>query len=210
MFRLFYSVFIFTFSGLHLFAQEITKSPQYDSIVKYRSLAEDSETKLELRYKYAKKAVDISEKMKVDSVILRSNRVLSTVYLFQGKLDDFSKINYKNLKLSRSLKDTLSIGIANHNLGYYHFDKNQNDSAYYYYSTAIKFYDKVEEIPRQAGALSNLSLIQLNEKDYFGSEESEQKIPCLQRNFQTRDRIYSCCRRRIFNFETWKNLGDRR
>ncbi|MCB0448020.1 MAG: two-component sensor histidine kinase, partial [Gelidibacter sp.] len=144
---------------------------------------------LELRYKYAKKAVDISEKMKVDSVILRSNRVLSTVYLFQGKLDDFSKINYKNLKLSRSLKDTLSIGIANHNLGYYHFDKNQNDSAYYYYSTAIKFYDKVEEIPRQAGALSNLSLIQLNEKDYFGSEESAiralkflESLPTTERN----------------------------
>lgn len=154
-------------------SQGILDSDTYDSILKFRKLGDDRTKTLGERFEYAKKAVELSNDLKVDSIILRSNRILSTVYLFQGEYDKFSSINYKNLKLSKRTKDTLAIGIAHHNLGWYHYQvKMQSDSAYYYYTNAIKLYDQVGELLRQAQAMSNLASLQKNEKDYLGSEET--------------------------------------
>src|SRR5690606_14916893 len=126
---------------------------------------------LQERLKYAENAVRFSKDLDVDTVILKSNRILSTVYLFIGDYEKFSKINHQNLEISKVVNDTLANGIANHNLGFYHSTKTQNDSAYYYYTKAILSYDKVGEISRKIEAMSNLSLIQHIERDYFGSEE---------------------------------------
>lgn len=154
-------------------AQSFLSSPEYDSIIKYRLKGDDLNNSLDNRYKFAKRAVALSEATKIDSIILRSRRVLSTVYLYQGDNKSFGKINYENLKTAKQLKDSLSIAIASNNLGYYHLQNTkENDSAYYYYSKAVAIYDKINEAFRQVGALSNLSLIQQNEKDYFGSEEN--------------------------------------
>jgi signal transduction histidine kinase len=148
-------------------------SPEYDSIIKYRLKGDDLNNSLDDRYKFAKRAVELSEATKIDSIILRSRRILSTVYLYQEDLKSFGKINYKNINTAKQLKDSLSIAIASNNLGYYHLQNTkENDSAYYYYSKAVAIYDRINELLRQVGALSNLSLIQQNEKDYFGSEEN--------------------------------------
>lgn len=159
-----------------MFSQSILKSTTYDSILKYRKLGDDRSKTLDERFKFAQKAVNLSNQTKVDSIILRSNRILSTVYLFQGENEKFSSLNYKNLKLSKKLNDSLAIGIAHHNLGWYHYQVSmRNDSAYYYYSTAIKFYDLIGELSRQMQSLSNLASIQQIEKDYLASEENAVK-----------------------------------
>ncbi|MGC1631538.1 MAG: tetratricopeptide repeat protein [Gelidibacter sp.] len=126
---------------------------------------------MEERLNNAEKAVALSEKIGVDSILLKSNRVLSTVYLYTGDYQAFNTINHLNLKLSKRVKDTLAIGIANHNLGISESIKSQNDSAYFYYTNAIKNYDKVDEVWRKIEVMANLSLIQYIERDYFGSEE---------------------------------------
>lgn len=165
-------IFILAFSWPSV-SQGILKTEKYDSILKYRELGDDKSKSLDERFRFAQKAVKLSNELKVDSIILRSNRVLSTVYLFQGNYDKFSSLNYKNLKLSKKLNDSLAIGIAKHNLGFYHHQVSiKIDSAYYYYSSAITIYNQIGEISRQSRALSNLAAIQQIEKDYLGSEEN--------------------------------------
>ncbi|MGJ8591909.1 MAG: tetratricopeptide repeat-containing sensor histidine kinase [Aquaticitalea sp.] len=153
-------------------SQTVLKSSKYDSILDLRSKGDDAKNSLDERYKYAFKAVKLSEETGVDSIILRSRRILSTVYLYQGKYEPFYKINHKNLKAARILNDTLVIGYANNNLGYYHQVMMQNDSAYYYYTNAIKLFELAQNTSIQITPLVNLSYIQNIEKDYLGSEEN--------------------------------------
>ncbi len=152
--------------------QAILKSSKYDSIVVLRSKGDDSKNTLDQRFEYADKAVKLSQETGIDSIILRSRRILSTVYLYQGDFEHFYKINHKNLKTARQLKDTLVIGNVNNNLGYYHQVNMQNDSAYYYYTNAIKFYGLAKNKGFQISPLIYLSFIQHIEKDYLGSEET--------------------------------------
>lgn len=175
MFRNINLIVLFLFSSLVANGQGILKSSKYDSILKLRALGDDTSKTPTERFKFATKAVKLSKETKVDSIILRSNRILSTIYYVQGDNDAFYTINHTNLKLAKRLKDTLTIGIASSNIGYYHMDRTQNDSAYFYYTNAIKNYENVGERSRLIGAISNLSLIQHNEKDYFGSEEMSVK-----------------------------------
>lgn len=173
-------------------AQSILSSPEYDSILTYRTRGGNLKNSLDSRYKFAKQAVKLSRRTKVDSIILRSQRILSTVYLYQGDIRSFGEINHDNLKTAGRLNDSLSIAIASDNLGYYHLQGTKiTDSAYYYYSKAVDIYDKINEESRQVIALSNLSMIQFNEKDYFGSEENAvkalkllEKLPSTEKNLE--------------------------
>jgi len=168
------------FSCFKSVSQQVLKSSEYDSIIKYRYISDDKAESLDRRLKYAKKAVELSNKLKVDSIILKSNRTLSFAYLINGEYEKFKNINFKNLSLAKKLNDSLATGVANQNLGwYYYINRVQNDSAYYYLSTAVKIYEDLKEDSRQISVLSNLSDIQEVEKDYFGSEEAAIKALLL-------------------------------
>jgi len=135
-----------------------------------RNLSRDSNLEIELRLAYAKKAVQLSMETKVDSIILRSNRDLSFIYLINGEYDFVKSINHKNLKLAHKLNDSVALAIANFNLGWYYDTELQNDSAYYYYSNAVKTYNNLKDIKREGELRLNMANIQQAEKDYIGSE----------------------------------------
>ena len=86
------------------------------------------------------------------------------------KYDLYRNINYKNLKLAKKLKDSLSIVSAFHNLAWYHSLESQNDSAYFYYSNTLKFYTALKNIRGQGEVLLNIANIQEDEHDYVGAE----------------------------------------
>ena len=156
-----------------MFAQDILKSNVYDSILKLRVLGSDNSKALKERYIYAKKAVELSKDTKIDSIILKSTRILSTVLLYSGDYENFLNLNRKTLKLSQKVNDSVQIGQSYHNIGWYHLQSRiQNDSAYFYLTTALKVYRKVEgREARQVEIYENLSTILKFEKDYLGSEE---------------------------------------
>lgn len=153
-----------------LYAQPEKNTSSYDLILKYRSFAEDRERSIKDREFFAARAVSLSREFGIDSVILFSNRILSSVYLSASNYDQFAKINYINLKLAQKSSDSLSFGIASHNLGFYHSIKLQNDSAYYYYNVASKIYDRLGEVDGNIDLLPNLATLQVSERDYFGAE----------------------------------------
>ncbi|MEZ4855022.1 MAG: ATP-binding protein [Gelidibacter sp.] len=139
-------------------------------------MADDTTKPLQERLEYAIKASKLSKKTKIDSVILKTDRLLSTIYLFNDDYEKFKAINFQNLKLSKKINDSLAFAVSNHNLGWYHHHSRvQNDSAYYYYSIAVKLYDRLGEFNRQIGVLLNMADIQETEKDYIGSEENAVK-----------------------------------
>jgi hypothetical protein len=174
VFRVLIIVVFSNFLGNGMFGQEILNSPTYDSILRLRTLGSDNSKTLKQRTVYAKKAVKLSKKTKIDSIILKSTRILSTSELYSGNYDNFLKLNYETLKLSKNVNDSLQIAQSYHNIGWYHFQSRiQNDSAYFYLTTAIKVYDKVGgREARQVEIFQNLSDILRIEKDYLGSEEN--------------------------------------
>ena len=162
--------FVFSTSS---YSQNKLKSPDYDSILKFRDLSRSDKLSLEQQFENAKKAVIYSEKLKVDSVRIKSNTIYSALCLSIGDFSEFRKINFENLKIGQVIRDSLAVAIANHNLGWYHHrERTQNDSAYYYYTKAYKTSEQLDLTSRQVEVLINISEIQSLEKDYIGSEET--------------------------------------
>jgi len=166
-------IFLFFNISWKFLAQDISETNQYDSILKLRNLGSDLSLSLDERLKYSKKAVELSKISGVDSLILRSNRVLSTVLLYQGQYEVFKNLNHKSLALAKKMNDSAEIAQSSHNIGWFYFQSRvQNDSAYYYLNNAVKLYKPLRKISNQIDALQNLSDILQVEKDYLGSEEN--------------------------------------
>ncbi|RLD25798.1 MAG: two-component sensor histidine kinase, partial [Bacteroidetes bacterium] len=153
-----------------MFSQSEKLSNTLDSIVELRKLSKDQNFELEIRLIYANKAVQLSLETKIDSTILRSKRDLSFVYLQMGNFNQFGTINHTNLNLAHKLNDSSAIAITNYNLGAYHHNELNHDSAYYYYSNAVKIYNKLKDIKNEGELLLNMADIQETEKDYIGAE----------------------------------------
>lgn len=154
--------------------------------------ANNRENELNIRLEFGLKANRLAKETKIDSLILKSNRALSTIYLYSGEYDTFQNINFKNLKLAEKLRDTLALAIANQNLGFYNQFNVINDSAYYYYSNASKLYDKISNIRGLGEVLMSIASIQELERDYLGSEENTiRAIELMQQLPQDNDTYYS-------------------
>ncbi len=154
-----------------------------DSISIYLDLAKDNTKSIDEQLFLAKRAQYLSNITNNDSILLKSNRVLSSLYLRSDNYKDFKTINFQNLELSRNIDDSLDIAISFHNIAwYYHHNRTQNDSAYYYYSNAVEIYDKIGDAKRQVGALVNMADIQETEKDYIGAEDNAIKALKLLNN----------------------------
>jgi len=161
--------FLFVFSA-NLFAQDSIY--HHKSILKYRNYSQNGNLSNLERLNYAKIASELSYKSNVDSVILNSNRNLSRLYRLNDSIEGYGQVNYINLELSTKLKDTLSLVASYHNLGSYFLIENKNDSSYYYYSKALKLYNRLDNFEQQAIMLLNIADIRETARDYIGAENS--------------------------------------
>src|SRR5690606_6197044 len=123
-------------------AQNTETKSKLEVIQNFLDEANNRDNELNKRLEFGLKANRLAKETKIDSIILKSNRALSTIYLYSGEYDTFQNINFKNIKLDDKLQDTLAHAIVNQNLGFYNQLNVINDSAYYYYSNASKLYDK--------------------------------------------------------------------
>ena len=148
----------------------VAQNAKLDSIIILRKLSKDANLEMESRLKYAKRASQLSLETKIDSTILKSNRDLSFVYLIMENYNFLKSVSHNNLVLANKLEDSLSIAMANHYLGWGHHKELQHDSAYYYYSKAVKLYDILKKAQMEGELLVNMVDIQNTEKDYIGAE----------------------------------------
>lgn len=172
MIKFAFSVLLFLISLSISIAQNNGDKSKLKEFQKLIEEANDKDNELDKRLDFALKANKIAKETEQDSLILKSNRALSTIYLYSGEYDIFRDINFQNLKLANNLQDTLVLAIVNQNLGFYNQFNAVNDSAYYYYSNASKLYDKINNIRGLGEVLMSIATIQELERDYLGSEEN--------------------------------------
>lgn len=87
--------------------------------------------------------------------------------------EDYLKITKVLRKHSYSNRDTIGMARAHYNTGnYYYFAEPNIDSAYKNYFKAQKLYARTPERLQAGKSLLSMAIIQKNEKDYTGSEES--------------------------------------
>ncbi|WP_299120385.1 tetratricopeptide repeat-containing sensor histidine kinase [uncultured Winogradskyella sp.] len=177
-----------------VFSQKEFIETYLDSIVELRLLSQDNSRTNNDRIKLAEQALGISRELNQDSVILKSGRILSLAYYNAGKDSLYLKINHENLRLASKIKDSSSLEVVNSNLGSFFHTKELNDSAFYYYSKALKLYNKSRDIEGKARMLLNIADIQETEKDYIGAEEnaveSIKLLNSIKINENVRDRLW--------------------
>lgn len=174
--RYLYIFLLFFVSSLG--AQSNTFQKELDSIQKLRKLSENPKFDLETRIAYAKQAVALSKKTDLDSVFLRSIRNLTIIYLEDAKYFDIAKkILHENLKFANKLKDSISILYINCQLGHlYHIRGNEEDSAYYHYYNALKYFKNASfsksatHIIPQVLLYNSIAMLQKDKQDYLGSQ----------------------------------------
>ncbi|MDT0558954.1 sensor histidine kinase [Ichthyenterobacterium sp. W332] len=84
-------------------------------------------------------------------------------------------INKYNIRLATKLNDSSSLKIVYTNLGGFHNENERIDSAYYYFSKALKLHRQTQDIEGEARILTSIADIQETEKDYIGAEENAVK-----------------------------------
>lgn len=169
--KFYWLILICLFSSLNLLSQtekELEQINYIQSLRKQAKLLEDYDDKV----RKAKEACLLSEKLGIDSVIIRSNKDLSNIYLDFNKTHEYGAINKKNLKLVEAIKDSASIAIIHRSLGDYHSEMLRTDSAYYHYYKALKIYEIKKELVDQGDMLLNMANVQETEKDFIGSEQN--------------------------------------
>lgn len=141
-------------------------------IIELRSKSKQTSFNIEERINYAEESVALAQKLKIDSSLILSNRNLALLYYQSEQYDKYLEVNRANLKIAKRINDSTSTAIAYDNMAVYYHSNQINDSAYYYYSNALKFYDLNENVEREATILMNIADIQDTEKDFLGSEEN--------------------------------------
>ncbi|WP_299102232.1 tetratricopeptide repeat-containing sensor histidine kinase [uncultured Winogradskyella sp.] len=160
-------LFFVTYSS----AQTTANKTLSDSVFELIRNSKNKNISEEGRFTFAKKANSLAKKISDDSLSLITNRNILSFY-FDNDPNAYIQTNHRILKLSKSLNDSLSLGNANYALGYSYHVQQLNDSAYYYYSTAVKVFDGLNDNEQLSYSLGSLSALQFESKDYYGAEEN--------------------------------------
>lgn len=166
--RAIFIIFVLHSCNQFIYAQDKSVDLIDDLITK----SKDDEYSLEVRLNYALKSSDLAKKTQIDSIILKANRNLSLRYFELERYDDYLGLNRANFKLAKKLKDSSAITVAGSNLGSLYRFFQKNDSSYYFYSQALKYYKPNEISEPKATALLYIADIQEVEKIYAGAEEA--------------------------------------
>jgi len=158
------------FFTMFLYGQEGKSNSVLDSIILNRNHAKNNNFSFKQRIEFAKKAIELSVGYDKDSTLLKSQKSLSSVYLNQWNVEDLKSINYQILELAERIKDSAALANANYILGFAFHEELKPDSAYFYYSKAVKQFKTLGKTENYLAVLSNMSDIQQAERDYIGAE----------------------------------------
>jgi len=179
-------VLLFVINIIHSQERELL-----DSINKYYWLSKDLKVDKKISLKSGIKAKTYADKLGVDSIKLRVQRILAVNYFNNQLYDSFIKLNQENFKFAEKLNDTSALQASTNNLGSYYLFSEQMDSSYYYYSKKLDYYKSNDISLKKAETLSALADIQQEEKLYNGAEvDAIAAIKILNKLPQNEDTLY--------------------
>lgn len=123
-----------------------------------------------IRNEYLNKGIDEIEKLNSDSLKLRSYVKVAYSNLLLGNWENYKKNSYEILARSILINDSLNLAKAQSYLGYYYQNKFKPDSAFYFYTKALKSFSLLNNKLEEGKMLLSMATIQENVKDYTGSE----------------------------------------
>ncbi|GAB5563720.1 MAG: hypothetical protein Wins2KO_07830 [Winogradskyella sp.] len=145
-----------------------------DSISKLITFSETENLDPIKRFNVLLDAKRLAKASNNDSVLLKVEKNISYYYIDVDDMDNYIKSNHKIKRLATQLNDSKSLAFNYYALGYAYFFK-EKDSAYYYYTKAVKSFEELNLSLDMSAALGGLAKIQLDGKDYFGASESAVK-----------------------------------
>ncbi|QXP77487.1 MULTISPECIES: tetratricopeptide repeat-containing sensor histidine kinase [Winogradskyella] len=169
--HIFFIFFIIQIATDVIYAQ----SKVVDSVNALILKSKDDTYSLGERFKYASTASELAKKAKIDSMVLKANRSLSTQYFYLQEYDKYVSLNRANLDLAKKINDSSAVTVAGSNLGSYYRYTQQNDSSYFFYSRALKFYSSKEVSEKKANALFYSADLQQMAKIYTAAEDDAVK-----------------------------------
>lgn len=104
----------------------------------------------------------------------------------------FLKANLEAQKLSIKLRDTFGIADTHWSYGMYYLEKELNDSAYYHYFEAYKYFQVAKHKFFAGKMLYNMAIIQKDVKDYTGSEVLIFQAISIFKKLQKYNDLYLC------------------
>ena len=149
------------------FGQVVSNSKLVDSLIQ---LSNSDEISNEQSLNMALKAQEIALSSGNDSILLEANRNLAKMYFYNNLIEKYIPQNYQNLELAKVLKDSFAVGVASANLASIYRLNQKNDSAFYFYSNAIKFLSSSPPSYLKATSYYGLADVQHVVKVYDGAE----------------------------------------
>jgi signal transduction histidine kinase len=116
-----------------------------------------------------------SLKVKIETVVSDSIqrsylRKLSNIYFNLNKYDDYYKLCHRTLKLSFEANDSLMTSKYYRDIGDYHLYQTSNDSAYFYFNLASKWFRRLKADDYLGYVLMQKARLNYYEKNYSQSE----------------------------------------
>jgi len=164
-----------------------------DSIVKWIDSSRMLNLSKSRRNFYLRKAYEESLKESDDS--LRNvyfTKIAFTSYFKLGDSLMFRKVNRQAIDLSKEINDSLNLANNYWDLGEFYSDYEIKDSSFYSYSKAQKIFNSLKYNKDSGIMLSNMAIIQSEQKDYTGSEVTTIKALMILNPLHINDQIYKC------------------
>ncbi len=143
-----------------------------DSLFYFLEEANNDLLKYDSRHLCAQKALAILSKEKNDSLNRVNYFKVANRFFNMNAMEDYKNTTEKIIENSEKAKDSFSLAKAYSYLGDYYGSKFVSENAYQAYFNAERIYRKLNLDANIAKTLLNKSVLQLNEKDYVGSEKS--------------------------------------
>lgn len=115
-------------------------------------------TKLDSAFLFAKNAVKLSEKSKIDSLMAKTYNAYAICFEYEGQLDSSKIYHLKALKKRLKIKDKLGIADSYNNIGIIAEQKGQFEEATKLYFKALNDYEILKDSSKMAMVYSNLGI----------------------------------------------------
>ncbi len=158
--------------SFHGYGQSKSESESFEKILNLRKKSNNRNLNISERLEFAEEALKFSIEIEMDTSIISDYSNISFLHLSTGDYKKYRNYSNKALFLGKKIEDTTAIASAYFNIGQSFYAEYRNDSAYYYFSKSVKFYDHLNDFERKAKLLLNLADIQDTEQDFIGSEEN--------------------------------------
>ncbi|MBN2669600.1 MAG: tetratricopeptide repeat protein [Bacteroidales bacterium] len=149
----------------------------------YRNIQADS------ALMFAKKALEIAQKNKIDTLLVKVYNNLAISYKLQGNYDSTIYYFQKSLKMAIERNDTSAASSALNNLGIFYDDLGETAKALDFFIQSAELSEKLRDKDGMALSYNNIGLIHYKLEDYKRAKQYYEKALVIRQELQDTEKI---------------------